>query len=135
VALSKQIQPASKIGLEPSLMDEVTPLVASGMQLIPTGSHIFAQLEQAFCYFEVYNPGSEGSPATLQLRILDAKSGATKWNGSSARIDSPSAGVSTIPVGLSLPIASLSSGAYQVEVTATKGADRIIKRTVDFEIK
>ena len=134
VALSREARPASELGLEPALIDEGTPLIAGSMQVIPTGSNVFTRSEQAFCYFEVYSPDSQDT-ATLRLRILDRKTGAQKWDGGVAKLPPPTAGKPAIPVGLSVPIGSLPSGSYALEVTATDGADKTVKQTADFEIR
>jgi VWFA-related protein len=129
IALSNAVHPASELGLEDSLIDEGTPLIAGGMQLLPSGSKIFRRSDQAFCYFEVYPP-SQPQPATVALRILELKSGVQKWDGGAVKLGPPPAGKSAIPFGLSVPIASFPPGTYQIEVTA--GSSR---RTVDFEVK
>jgi VWFA-related protein len=134
LVLSREVRPASELGLEASLIDGGTPLIAGGMQVTPTGSNAFTTSEQAFCYFEVYTPGAVDA-ATIHLRIVESKTGAVKWDGGDARLDPPTGSKSAIPVGLSVPIASLPSGSYQLEVTATDGADKSAKRTVEFEIK
>ncbi len=70
---------------------------------------------------------------------LEGKTAALKWDGGAAKMNPPPGGKAMmpggIPVGLSVPIATLPSGRYQLEVTATAGADKIARRTVDFEIK
>jgi VWFA-related protein len=134
LALSNEVRPASELGLEASLIDEGTPLIAGGTQLIPTGSNAFTKSEQAFCYFEVYTPGA-ADPTTIRLRILEANTGAPKWDGGAATLDPPAGGKFAIPVGLSVPVGALPPGSYQLEVTATGGANNIVRRTVDFEIK
>jgi hypothetical protein len=101
------------------------------MQVIPTGSKAFTRSEQAFCYFEIYS----ADPVTMTLRIVEAGSGIEKWDGGTANLDPPAPGKSAIPVGLSVPIASLSPGSYKFEVTAKSGSDKSVGRTVDFEIK
>ncbi len=120
--------------MEAALIDEGTPLIAGGMQLIPAGSNAFTKSEQALCYFEVYTPDAV-APATISLRILDGKTGAVVWAGGAPKLDPPAGGKTTIPVSLSVPIASLPLGSYRLEVTATDGAARTARRTVDFEIK
>jgi VWFA-related protein len=131
LALGRVVRPASDLGLEASLIDEGTPLIAGGMQVIPTGSKTFTRSEQAFCYFEIYS----ADPVTMTLRIVEAGSGALKWDGGTANPDPPAHGKSTIPVGLNVPIASLSPGSYQFEVTARDKRNKAVIRTVDFEIK
>jgi VWFA-related protein len=134
LALSKEVRPASELGLEASLIDGGTPLIASGKQLIPVGSNVLSKSAPAYCYFEVYMPGSAGA-AAIRLRVMDRKSGAEEFDGGATKLDPPPSGKSTIPVGVSLPIASLASGSYRLEVTATDGADSTAQRRVDFEVQ
>jgi VWFA-related protein len=134
VALSKEVKPAADLGLEASLIDEGTPLVAGIMQVIPTGSNAFSASAPAFCYFEVYTPGATES-ATVGLRILDAQTGAQKWDGGSAKLNPSTLGKFTIPVGLGVPISSLAAGSYRLEITATNDAGKTARRTLDFMIR
>ncbi len=134
LALSKEVKPAADLGLEASLIDEGNPLVAGIMQVIPTGSNTFRASAPAFCYFEVYTPGATES-ATVGLRILDARTDAQKWDGGSAKIDPPAPGKFTIPVGLSVPIASLGAGSYRLEISGANDAGKTASRTLDFVIQ
>jgi VWFA-related protein len=131
LVLSKEVRPASELGLEASLTDEGTPLIAGGTLVVPSGSNSFAKSQQAFCYFEVYTPGS----AAVGLRIVEAKTGAQKWDGGITKFDPPAGGKSMLPIGLSLPIAALPAGSYRFEATATDEAGKTAHQTVDFEIK
>jgi len=128
VVLSKEARPAADMGLVPgvSLAGDRTPLVAQGMQVIPTGSNQFMGSEQAFFYFEVYaaNPAS----VSAQVRILDRKSGASKWDSGPAKL-------SVAQQGGILPVNSVPPGAYQLEVTAVDASGKRVTRTVDFEVK
>jgi VWFA-related protein len=138
LALSKQIRPASDLGLEASLIDEGTPLVAGGAQVFPAGSNAFARSEQAFCYFEVYAPAGAASAnlnLRASLRILESRTGTPKWDSGVAKLDPPAGGKSTIPVGLNVPFASLPAGSYRLEATVTDGSEKTVKRIVDFQIK
>ncbi len=138
LALGKQIHPAAELGLEASLIDAGTPLLAGGMQLLPAGSNIFTKSEQAYCYFEVYT-SSPAESASVRLRIVDRKTGATDWDGGDAPLD-PSNAKSTAPVGLNLPIAALSPGSYRLELTAFEhtaidARDQAAQQSLEFEIK
>jgi hypothetical protein len=128
VVLSKEAHPAADVGLVPgaSLVADQTPLVAQGMQVTPTGSGQFKKSEQAFFYFEVYdaNPLS----ASTEVRILDRKSGAPKWQSGQVKVSVPQQG------GV-LPLNSLSPGDYQLEVSAVDAAGKRVTRTADFEVK
>jgi len=69
------------------------------------------------------------------LRILDARTGAQKWDGGSAKLDPPASGKFTIPVGLSVPISSLAAGSYELEIAAANDAGKTARRTLDFQIR
>ncbi len=133
-AFSKEAKPASALGLEASLIDEGTPLIAGITQLIPTGSNVFSASGQAFCYFEVYTPGAT-DPAIVGLRILDGRTGAQKWDGGTEKIDPPATGNFTVPIAVSVPVSSLAAGSYKMEITATDGAGNTVRRTADFLIQ
>jgi hypothetical protein len=135
LALSRQARPASELGLEVPLADEVTPLIASGTQVIPSGSDDFAPGEHGFCYFEIYAPHTLDPAAAVRFRILEVKTGAQKWDSGFAKLDALGGGKSTIPIGLSMPITSLAPGSYRFEVTAMNGPETTVKRTLDFEIQ
>jgi len=128
LVLSKETHPAAELGLGAagSLVEDRTPLVAEGVQVIPSGSNQFTKSEQAFFYFEVYD--SNPSSVTAQVRILDRTTGAPKWDSGPGKLSVPQQGGN-------LPIGALAAGSYQVEVTAVDSVGKQVKRTVDFERK
>jgi hypothetical protein len=132
VALGKEIHKGADAGA--ALFEERTPLVIGDTQLTPAGSNVFTKPEQAFCYFEVYTP-DPAAPGSLDVRIVDGKTGEQKWDGGAVKLDRLANGKSTIPVGMGLPIAPLAAGLYRLEVAATDSAGKAIKRTADFEVK
>ena len=128
IALGKEIHKGGESGS--SLFDDKTPLETGGIQLTPSGSTVFAKPEKAYCYFEVYR--GDAAAGAMAVRIVDAKSGAVKWDGGSVKMDLAAA--AKIPVGLELPIEPLPPGAYRVEIVAQAG-DQSATRSVDFEVK
>ena len=128
LVLSKEAHQAADVGLVPgvSLIDDRTPLVAQGMQVIPTGSNQFTRSEQAFFYFEVY--AADPAAVSAQVRILDRKTGTSKWDSGPAKLSVPQQG------GV-LPVNSLAPGTYQLEVAVMDPAGKRVTRTADFEIK
>jgi len=129
VVLSTEARPAAAdagLGLGVSLADDHTPLVAQGVQVIPSGSRQFLKSEPAFFYFEVYD--SNPASVTAQLRILDRASGAPKWEPGAQKL-------SAAQQGGGLPLGSLAPGSYQLEVTASDASGKQVKRTADFEVK
>jgi len=127
VALSKETHPSAELGLGLGVSaGDQTPLVAQGVQVIPSGSSQFMRSQPAFFYFEVYD--SNPASVTAQVRILDRTTGAPKWDSGPGKLSVPQQGGN-------LPISALTPGSYQVEVTATDSAGKQVKRTADFEIR
>jgi VWFA-related protein len=125
LVLSHELRPADQgLGLD-SLTGDRTPLIADGMQMIPSGSNQFVKSEPAFLYFEAYTPDS--APVVGHLRILDRKTGVQKWDSGPMRLTARQAGP--------IPIASLAAGSYVLEVSAENAAHKVLKRVVDFEVK
>jgi hypothetical protein len=131
LALSRETHAAEDLGLAPALEGR-TPLVAQGVQVVPSGSWEFSRSEPAFVYFEVYGPDASGS--RVRMRILDRKSGEQKWDRGSGTLPSASNGARFVPAGTKLPIDTLSAGSYQLEVTASDPAGKQVQRTADFSI-
>jgi VWFA-related protein len=128
LVLSREAHPAADVGLVPgvTLAGDRTPLVAQGVQVIPAGTNAFTPSEQAFFYFEVY--GANPASVSAQVRILDRKTGASKWDSGLAKL-------TVAQQGGALPVNSLAMGAYQLEVTAVDASGNRVMRTVDFEVR
>ncbi len=72
--------------------DEVTPLIATGFQVIPAGSAKFRVTDKAAMYFEIYEPALLAAEVpklnlALQIRVFDAK-GALKFDKEKGRLRS-----------------------------------------------
>ncbi|HWF09239.1 MAG TPA: VWA domain-containing protein [Bryobacteraceae bacterium] len=132
LALGQETRAAAEIGLVASLLDQSDSLVANDLQLVPSGSRTFDKGGQAFCYFEIYAPGAV--PLSMRARILDSSSGQTKWDGGVAGVDRPSSRRDGIPVAFGLPISSLPSGSWKLEITVIGGSDTA-QRAIDFKIR
>jgi hypothetical protein len=144
VALSKQVQRASDLGtgLDALLLEDRVPLIADGMQLVPYGSNHFKKSELAAFYVELYEPllvtGDPNSPPVVafQLRVLDGKTGDQKEDTGLMRVGLPKqAGSPTVPIAAKIPTASLTPGAYKVEIKAVDNAGKEFKRTTDIQIE
>lgn len=130
LALSRDAHPAADLGLDPSLAGR-TPLVAEGVQVVPTGSPQFAKSQPAIVYFEVYGSGAHA--AHVRLRVLDRKTGQQKWDGTVNLPVQSGADAGTVPAAAKLPVDSLAPGLYRLEVSAD-AAGKEIKQTADFEV-
>jgi hypothetical protein len=114
--------------------------MSRGVQIVPSGSRRFQKTGQCSFYFEIYEPllaGPNPPAVDFQIRVLDPKTGEAK--GDTGKVGAASfvrAGNPTVPIVFSLPLASLPSGAYRVEVKATHSAGpETAIRTAEFEVE
>jgi VWFA-related protein len=128
LALSKEARPANDLGLglDVSLIGDRTPLIAEGMQVIPSGSNQFHKSEPAFFYLEVYGPDT--ALMIVRVRVLDRRTGEQEWDSGLSKLSAPHQGGS-------IPVNTLAAGPYRLEVTVGYPAAKQVKRTADFEIK
>jgi hypothetical protein len=123
-------------------LEDRVPLIADGMQLVPSGSNHFKKSDLAAFYMELYEPllitGDPKAPPVVafQLRVLDGKTGEQKEDTGLMRVGLPAhAGSPTLPIAAKIPTASLTPGAYQVEIKAVDNAGKEFKRTTDIQIE
>src|ERR1035437_4021734 len=76
VALSKEIHPLSQMGarLDAALLEDRTPLVTQGLQLVPSGSDQFKKSDHAGFYVEIYDSLLTGANPPKVDVTLDRKS-------------------------------------------------------------
>jgi hypothetical protein len=142
VALSKQLHRVADVGtgLDEVLIEGHTPLVAQGMQITPSGNNRFKKTDQAVLYVEIYEPHMLDKTAPvvgLQLRVLDRKTKEQKQDTGLIGVNKDlRAGNPVIPVGLKLPINTLSAGSYVAELQARDSAGNTsVVRAADFEVE
>lgn len=143
MALSKEIRRITDMatGLDAVLLEDHTPLVTQGMQIVPTAGTRFKKTDKAAIYVEVYEPlllaDAKAPKVSLAVKVLDRASGEQKIEGGYTNTESlMHLGNPVIPVGLKLPVDSLPSGSYRVEVKALDSAGNSSKpRTANFEVE
>ncbi|HEV3332454.1 MAG TPA: VWA domain-containing protein [Bryobacteraceae bacterium] len=144
LALSKQVAAASSLGsgLDASLLEDKTPLIADTVRVIPSGSNQFAKSPPPLFYCEVYEPlltsPDPKNPlvVAIQLRILDRKTGEQKEDTGVMRIDLPKdTGNPVIRLAERIPSDKLAPGAYTLEMTAMDNSGKTAKRIADFDMK
>jgi VWFA-related protein len=142
MALSKDLRRASDMatGLDAALMEDHTPLVTRGMQIVPAADYRFRKSDTAAMYAEIYEPllaGSSPPQVGLQMKVLDRKSGQAKFDtGMVTAASFIQKGNPVIPVGLKLPVNTLDPGSYRVEFVALDSAgNQSTTRTADFELE
>jgi hypothetical protein len=121
------------------LLEDRVPLIADGMQLVPYGSNHFKKTDLAAFYVELYEPllvtGARPIVA-FELRVLDGKTGEQKEDTGLMQVGLPAqTGSPMLPVAAKIPTASLSPGAYKVEIKAVDNAGQESKRTADIQIE
>ena len=130
------------ISMDVALIEDRTPLVSQGMQVIPSGTNRFRANQKAAMYVEVYEPRIVNpDPAkpvvvAIQVRVLDGKTAQEKFDTGLFRVAVPDkSGAPTIPLALQMPINTLASGSYRMEISAVDNAGGSAKRVSDFVIE
>jgi hypothetical protein len=140
VALSKNVHPVSQMGmtLDATLLEDRTPLVTQGLQLIPSGSDQFKKTDRAAFYVEIYAPALAGPnppKVGVKMTVVDRKTGEKKIDSGGMAADAK-AGSPLVPLGLKLPVAELAPGSYRLELKAVDSAGNVSQpRTADFEVQ
>jgi VWFA-related protein len=116
-------------GLDAQLLEGRTPLIAKGVEIVPSGRKQIRKSESGVIYIEVYEPllvGSAHPPQVmLRLKVEDRKSGAVADDSglmNAAALIEP--GNPVIPVGLQVPVAKLAPGGYRLFLQAVDSAGR-----------
>jgi hypothetical protein len=145
LALSKEARRASDLGtgLDALLLEDRVPLIAQGMQLVPSGSNHFKKTDLAAFYLEIYEPllvntAPQNFPVVaFQLRVLDSKTGQPKEDTGLMRVDVPAktVGDPMLPVAGKIPTASLAPGSYVLEIKAQDNTGKESQRSANFEIE
>lgn len=133
LALSREAHPAADLGLGVSIEGR-TPLVASGAQIVPSGSEVFGKAEHVSFYVEVYDP----DPASVigRVRVLDRQTGQPKWDSGLTKFPLPAnGGKPSMPAIGNLPLDGLAAGSYRLEIAASDSAGKQATRTADFELR
>lgn len=142
MALSKEVRRAADMGtsLDAALMEDHTPLVSRGMQIVPAATYRFKKSDMAAIYAEVYEPlVAAGSVPQVgwEVKVLDAKSGQAKFDSGLTTAESfMQKGNPVIPLGLKLPVNLLDPGSYRVELSARDSAgNKCAPRSAEFVVE
>ena len=141
VALTNSAQKLNDIptGLDSVLLEDRTPLVVKGMQIVPSGSNQFKHTDSVALYAEVYEPllTSATPPAVgLAYRIFERSTNKQVFFTDMIRADEfIQKENSVIPVGLKVKVDDLKPGSYRLVMQAVDSAkNHAPDRAVDFEI-
>ncbi len=133
IVLSREIHPAADLGLG-TLTVRRTPLVAEGTQVVPSGSAQFRKSEPGYFYFEVYDPNP--GLVKARVRVLDGGTGQSKWDSGMTELPAaPGGAKSSIPASSRLPLDSLTTGSYRLEIQVSDSAGDQASRAADFVVQ
>jgi VWFA-related protein len=144
MAFSTKYGPAGGMGalLDAALIEDRTPLITQGVQVIPSGTNRFKQGQTPVVYLEVYEPlQAQPEPpkdlaVALQLLIFDSKTNEQKADTGLFRIPIPAHnGSPVITSATKMPSDKLEPGAYRLQLKAFDSANKGVTRNISFEIE
>jgi VWFA-related protein len=141
LALSNSTQPIGQIatGLDSALLEDRTPLIVKGVQIIPSGSNRFRKSDNLVLYTEVYEPllTSDKPPAVaLGYHLINSGSSKEVFTTGAIRADDfIRKGNPVIPVGLKVPLKDVPAGTYRLVMEAMDAAgNRAPIRSIVFDL-
>jgi len=142
IALSNTMTKVSNLDtvLDSQLVEDRKPLVVRGVQISPSATNHFKKTDNAVAYIEVYDPllaGEKPPQLGIEFRIIDKKTGDQKLDiGIMDTQDLIRPGNPVVPVGVKIPVATLSPGAYRVDLRAQDSAGNSTTfRVAEFELE
>lgn len=126
-------------GLDSQLLEDRTPLVVKGMQMIPSGSNRFKKSDNVIAYTEVYEPLlTSANPPQVGFAYHVYERATNKevfFTGVMRADDFIQKGSPVIPVALRVMVQNLPAGSYRLVMQAVDGAgNHAADRMVDFEV-
>jgi VWFA-related protein len=126
-------------GLDSQLLEDRTPLVVKGMQMIPSGSNRFKKGDNVVAYTEVYeplltsaNPPQVGFGYHVYERATNKE---VRFTGVIRADDFIQKGSPVIPVALRVIVQDLPAGSYRLVMQAVDAAgNNAADRAVDFDV-
>jgi len=126
-------------GLDSQLLEDRTPLVVKGMQMIPSGSNRFKKSDNLIAYTEVYEPLlTSANPPQVGFAYHVYERATNKevfFTGVVRADDFIQKGSPVIPVALRVMVQNLPAGTYRLVMQAVDGAgNHAADRMVDFDV-
>jgi VWFA-related protein len=142
VALTNSAQRVSDIpsALDSILLEDRTPLVVKGMQVVPSASNHFKRGDNVILYTEIYEPllASADTPPRVGFayRVLErASNKEVFFTGLAPADEFIQKGNPVIPAGMVVKVKDLPPGPYRLVVQAVDSANNhATNRTVDFDV-
>jgi hypothetical protein len=141
VALTNSATRISDIpsGLDSALLEDRTPLIVKGMQVVPSASNRFKRSDNVIMYTEIYEPGlASATPPRVGFAYHIYERASNKdvmFSGLAPADDFVQKGNPVIPSGLVVKVKDLPTGSYRLVVQAVDSAkNQAPNRSVDFDI-
>jgi hypothetical protein len=144
LAISLKYGPAAAMGgaLDSALIEDRTPLITHGVQVIPSGSNSFKKGQTPVVFLEVYEPLEVQEPpptdlaVALQILILDPQTNAPKADTGLFRIPMPEKpGNPVISFATKIPSDAIEPGSYVLQVKAFDSANKTVARTMPIQVQ
>lgn len=141
VALTNSAQRLDNIpeSLDSVLLEDRTPLVVKGMQIVPSATNRFKHTDNVVVYSEIYEPllTSDKPPVVaMAYTILDRATNNKLFSTGAVRADEfIQKGNPVVPIGMKVKVDGLKPGAYRLVMQAVDSAkNNAPNRAVDFDI-
>jgi hypothetical protein len=141
VVLSNSMQKVDSITSSQgeALLEDRTPLVVKGMQIIPSGSNRFKHSDNVGVYTEIYEPllASANPPVVgMGYTIFERASNKKVFTTGAVRADDfIQKGNPVVPIGMKVKVDELKPGSYRLVMQAVDSLkSHAPDRTVDFDI-
>lgn len=142
VAISDQVHPVSDMStsLDAALLEDRTPLVSQGMQVIPSATNQFEHNEKLAFYVEIYDARlTDPNPPKVGIRyvVIDRKTNQSVFDSKTMVVDPlEQKGNPIIPVGMWMQTEKILPGQYLLEVNAGDSlGNKAPTRLVNFEVR
>jgi VWFA-related protein len=131
--------PLGSSDIDQALIEGGAPMVANGMQVVASIGNRFKRDSQPVAYVEVFDPLLENTniPLGISFDIVNLKTKQKAYSSGTLRINQyVHMGNPSVPVIFKLPVGSLPSGDYRIEIQARDSAQNVSPvRTGDFSIE
>jgi VWFA-related protein len=141
VALSNSLQRISDIptGLDSVLLEDRTPLVVKGLEVIPSADNRFKRSDNVILYTEIYEPLLTSEPPArvgFAYRVFErATNKEVFFTGLAPADEFVKKGNAVIPAGMVVKVKDLPPGGYRLLVQAADSANnQAATRVVDFDL-
>jgi len=143
IALTNSATPVEQLATQADfdsvLLEDRTPLVVRGMEVLPNAANRFKKTDRIIMYSEIYDAelvGEKPPKVYMGYKIQDrATNKEMFFSGTGAADDFIQKGSPVVPIGMIVMVKDLAPGAYRLVLMAADASGRqATNRTLDFDI-